>query len=415
MKKIRIIFIFILLLNLIVFSAPDFYYNYKPKTDPVDVFSKVSNNNSLKSEIDLLLKENDAFIGIDVINLQGDDVLSFNSNKYFRPASITKLFTSYLSLKEFGKDKRFDTYIYLQEKPRSEMKSDIYIKGMGDPFLTIDEYRTFLKKLKLGGINTIYGDLIFDFSYYKLQGYGEGWIWNDPQPQILPLNIWTNNNAISKDINYQTQKERVKYLTVYLLNDIGINFQGNVIEKTTPETLKPYYINKSETLEKILKYMIKESDNFISEHLFRYLLNKYGFNNYNDFEDIIEFINEKLDYTNEKTIITDGTGLSMYNLLTPKITNDLIIQLINNYSLDFVKNLLTTSYEKGIFYNRYKDSNLWVKTGTLYTDSALSGILESRNNQYYIFTIYINNDINNMKDVKDFEIKIIKTLYENLK
>lgn len=415
MKKIRIIFIFILLLNLIVFSAPDFYYNYKPKTDPVDVFSKISNNNSLKSEIDLLLKENDAFIGIDVINLQGDDVLSFNSNKYFRPASITKLFTSYLSLKEFGKDKRFDTYIYLQEKPKSELKSDIYIKGMGDPFLTIDEYRTFLKKLKLGGINTIYGDLIFDFSYYKLQGYGEGWIWNDPQPQILPLNIWTNNNAISKDINYQTQKERVKYLTVYLLNDIGINFQGNVIEKTTPETLKPYYINKSETLEKILKYMIKESDNFISEHLFRYLLNKYGFNNYNDFEDIIEFINEKLDYTNEKTIITDGTGLSMYNLLTPKITNNLIIQLINNYSLDFVKNLLTTSYEKGIFYNRYKDSNLWVKTGTLYTDSALSGILESRNNQYYIFTIYINNDINNMKDVKDFEIKIIKTLYENLK
>ncbi len=161
--------------------------------------------------------------------------------------------------------------------------------------------------------------------------------------------------------------------------------------------------------------MNRESDNFISEHLFRNLLKNWELNDKNDYKDISRTINNKILFTEDDIIITDGTGLSTYNLVTPNIMNEFIIELINEFSLEKIKDLLTTSYEKGIFYDRYNKSNVWVKTGTLYTDSAISGILESKSGNYYIFTILINNAVEDIKNIKDLEIKIIETIYDNIK
>ena len=410
--RLRILFTFLLLISsILLLGVGDFYYNYKPKTESKNIFENQSNKdleNALKEKIE----NKDFFIGIDLKDLDGNSIVSINSNKYFRPASLTKLITTYLSIDQYKLDKQFFTYLYLEETPKSSIESDVYIQGKGDPFLTVEEYKKFLKKLKLSGINTIYGDLIFDFSFFDLFGYGEGWIWNDPQPQILPLNIWTNNNAISMITTYEEQKDRIKYLTVYLLNELGINFQGEIYEKKVPSNYNPYFTNISESLESILEYMNRESDNYISEHLFRYLLNDWGFNNQNDYKDIIDAINNKLEFINKEIIITDGTGLSTYNLITPSIMNRVIGEIINEVSLEKTKSLLTTSFEKGIFYNRYNESNVWVKTGTLYTDSAISGIIEGSDKNYYLFTIITNNAIENIKDIKDFEIDLIKLIHD---
>ena len=414
MNSKKIFLLFFMTLNLIILSADGYYYNYKPKTEPINVYVN-EDNKVLKDKINETIKDKNFFIGVEIRNLKNEQLFDFNSDKYFRPASTTKLITTYLSLKEFGIDKKFNTHIFLEESPSSEFNSDVYIKGYGDPFLTVNEYKFLLKKLKLSGINTIYGDLIFDFSFYDMKGYGEGWLWNDPQPQILPLNIWTNNNALSKEITYQNQKDRIKYLTVYLLDELGINFQGEIYEEKVASNLNPYFTNKSESLEDILEFMNRESDNFISEHLFRNLLKNWELNDKNDYKDISRTINNKILFTEDDIIITDGTGLSTYNLVTPNIMNELIIELIDDYSLEKIKDLLTTSYEKGIFYNRYNRSNVWVKTGTLYTDSAISGILESKSGNYYIFTILINNAVEDIKNIKDLEIKIIETIYDNIK
>lgn len=412
--KIKVFILISLILSILIFSATgEFYYNYKPKNESTDI-TNVLANEDLLNRLEEIIEKNNYFIGIDIDDIKGNDVVSINSEKYFRPASLTKLITTYLSIDEFGLDKNFYTYIYLEETPKSQLNSNVYIQGKGDPFLTVEEYKSFLNKLKLSGVDTIYGDLIFDFTYFEKVGYGEGWIWNDPQPQILPLNIWTNNNAISKETTYESQKDRIKYLTVYLLNDLGINFQGEIYEDKVPENYNPFFTNSSEKLESILEFMNRESDNFISEHLFRYLLNEWDMGMNYSYKDIINKINEKIEFINKEFIITDGTGLSTYNLVTPSIMNKIILKIVDEVSLEKAKYLLTTSFEKGVFYNRYNKSNLWVKTGTLFTDSAISGILESSNNNFYIFTILINNSVQDMNDIKDLEIKLIEIIYKYL-
>lgn len=413
--KIKKLIILFLIFSTIIFPSKEiFYYNYKPTTESKEIFYS-SNYEELLNILKSLIEKKEFFVGIDIKDLNGESVISINSEKYFRPASLTKLITIDLLLDQYNLDKKFYTFLYLEESPKSQITSDVYIKGNGDPFLTVEEYRNFLKKLKLSGVDTIYGDLIFDFSFYKKTGFGEGWIWNDPQPQILPLNIWTNNNAISKGTTYETQKERIKYLTVYLLNDLGINFQGEIYEKKVPDNYNPYFTNLSENLEFILEYMVRESDNFISEHLFWYLLRDWDKEMGYSYKDIIKKINEELSFVNENIIITDGTGLSTYNLVTPSTMNKILLHIINKISLENTKYLLTTSSEKGVFYDRYNESNLWVKTGTLYSDSAISGILESSNNNYYVFTIMINNSVEEMKNIKDFEIELIKLIYKHIK
>ena len=79
----------------------------------------------------------------------GRIIFAINQEEQLVPASIVKVLTSLIAIKELGVDYRFKTEIY---RPK---KTEIWVKGYGDPFLVSEEIRAIAVKLKAGGVTKV--------------------------------------------------------------------------------------------------------------------------------------------------------------------------------------------------------------------------------------------------------------------
>ncbi|QXE23194.1 hypothetical protein B6N60_01883 [Richelia sinica FACHB-800] len=99
---------------------------------------------------------------------------SQDAEKFFIPASNTKLLTTAAALKELGSQFRFRTSIY------QEQDGAVRIVGRGDPSLTEAKLKLLAQQLKQKGITAI-KNLILDDSYIQGDIVNPTWQWEDVQ------------------------------------------------------------------------------------------------------------------------------------------------------------------------------------------------------------------------------------------
>jgi D-alanyl-D-alanine carboxypeptidase/D-alanyl-D-alanine-endopeptidase (penicillin-binding protein 4) len=147
--------------------------------------------------------------GVKVVSLATEKVLyAHNPEKYFSPASNTKLFTAALALNNLGPDFKIETSLYSARAPDANgtLDGDLIVYGRGDPDfragLHSGDYRAALEPLAAAlvksGVKRINGDLIGDQSYFSGPPYGSGWEWDDFQwyygAEVSALSI--NDNSL---------------------------------------------------------------------------------------------------------------------------------------------------------------------------------------------------------------------------
>jgi len=92
-------------------------------------------------------------------------VKGHNINKDFTPASVTKLFTSLFSIETLGDDYTFSTTLsYDGDISDNILTGNIYLKGSGDPELSIDGLQSLVSGLKSKKIKELKGNFYFDES-----------------------------------------------------------------------------------------------------------------------------------------------------------------------------------------------------------------------------------------------------------
>ncbi|RAO98428.1 hypothetical protein PW5551_10065 [Petrotoga sp. 9PW.55.5.1] len=388
--------------------------SYKPSYTE-DIPQEPTLDSTISIEILSKLNEFNGFVGFELRNLNSNTVLfEYNSEKLFIPASLTKLITAMVSLESLGDNYKFETKIYKTGEINTNFRGNLYIKGFGDPVLKNDQYKEILKRATVDrGIEKIYGDIIFDYSYLKEEGFGRGWMWDDPQPQIASLNIWQQSHESFKYKTNNEIKDYISFLTTLILSEIGVDFYGDIIYDVVPPNANLLYTHYSPPLMEIIQQMLKKSDNQIAEQLFRNLGAIYGKGTIEDSEKYFkQVIEETLGYKPESYVLKDGCGLSMYNMFSPKLINDILYYLYSKYGTEFL-DLLASPDEESTLKNRF-NFGIWGKTGSLYYDSAISGIFKSTDGNYYLFTLMENNFPFNVYKAKDFENDLIQFLYENL-
>jgi len=95
-------------------------------------------------------------------------VRSHNRARPFIPASTTKVFSSVFALDVLGPDYRFDTYLkYKGTISDGVLKGDLYLKGTGDPLLTVSDLMGMIDRMKEKGITSVTGRLYYDESALK--------------------------------------------------------------------------------------------------------------------------------------------------------------------------------------------------------------------------------------------------------
>lgn len=155
-----------------------------------------------------------AFWGVRVADAESGQVLfAMNDDKFFVPASNTKLFTTSLALRRFGPDHKFRTRVAAPAKPDAEGRvTELRLIGGGDPNLSSrmlpyskDEknpdalwaLRKLVDQVVASGVRVVDGDVIGDDTAYYHEPFPPGWALDDPIYEYgAPVSALTlNDNA----------------------------------------------------------------------------------------------------------------------------------------------------------------------------------------------------------------------------
>lgn len=345
------------------------------------------------------------------------------AEKYFVPASNTKLATCFAAMKYLG-----DSLIGIKYHVVND--STILIKGAADPSFLDSDYHIqpvyhFLKDFHL---IQIIQPIFTDF-------FGNGWAWDDykedymAQRSSFPIygNLvkinWKNSKTLSFHPSFFKERSEIKG-TLSKGFDVQKSFDKNqftfqdgmdttahipftpdeiTIANLLQDTLhqrveavsnysgEPDKIVYSQPTDSVLKPMMHRSDNFFAEQSLL-MVSNILLGKMNDQRIIDTLLKTDFKSLPQKPRWVDGSGLSRYNLFSPKDFVFILNEMKNEFGMKRIKNILPTGGTGTInSYYRADSGYIFAKTGSLSGVIALSGFLYTKKNKLLLFSILVNN------------------------
>lgn len=385
--------------------------------------------------------------GLSISNLnEAKELASYQSNKYFNPASNTKLFSFYAGLSALG-----DSIPGLEYLEWGEL---LIIRGTGDPSLLHPDLPhshvyDFLKSRK--------EPIFFTPTNFENKRFGPGWAWSDYndyyQVERTPLPIYGNiarfstdnkNQFVAKPSYWQNMLVMDTTISGVARNEFSNQFKHS--KHGFPPGLFmdiPVYMNDSltvkllsDTLGKEIKLihipidielqtvysipsdslytrMMHESDNMLAEQLMLIYAsqNKLPLNTDKAIEHAVATLLSDLP---DKPIWRDGSGLSRYNLFTPRSIVALLQKIHVKVPEEKLFKILPAGGQFGSLKNMFKEQApfIYAKTGSLSNNFCLSGYLITKKGRTLVFSFMNNNFTKSNSEVRK-EVERILTLIHN--
>lgn len=375
-------------------------------------------------------------------------LMEFQSDRYFTPASNTKIFTFYASLKLLG-----DSTISLKYIQRND---SLIFWGMGDPaFLNPDTYSNG-KPLEF--LQSQPGKLYFSASNFQTESLGPGWAWDDYSyaysAERSPLPLYGNLISIKRDsstfrINpprffehfteatesreYETverelDNNRLTYfpgklngsewkVPVRYSSDLVVDLLSDTLKRTVEEITWSLPEDAKELqgvpLDSVYRVMMQESDNFIAEQLLMQCAAVVSDTLKPEIA-IDHVIKYYLNDLPDKPRWVDGSGLSRYNLFTPRSIVMLWDKIQSEMPQERLFTLLAVGGRNGTIKDWYHNEVPYIfgKTGTLSNNHSLSGYLVTRKGKILIFSMMNNNYLATTTEVRKRMEKVLFTIHE---
>ncbi|NML19650.1 hypothetical protein HHL16_02140 [Pseudoflavitalea sp. G-6-1-2] len=410
--------------------------------------SQPSNGNIPKELIEDSVLKN-AHVGIAVYDAAaGKYLYNYQGDKYFTPASNTKLVTCYAAMKYLSE--------YLTGLDYAENDTAIFLSPSADPTLLHPDFSnqpviSFLQKTSK--------PLYILNNFWKTNPWGYGWSWDDytedymAERSALPVygNVikWEQQNSdtaasiidLSKTVSIYSTPEvnwKVKFTddtsghfavrrdlsenifritqgrerkasksVPFVTNGVqsALELLADTIHKEITEIpnlprrirlaggWNALGINRiySQALDSVLKPMMYRSDNFFAEQLLQ-MVSFQVLQQFNDDKIIDTLLKTDLKDLPQTPTWADGSGLSRFNLFTPEDFVMLLKKMEQEFGMQRIRGILPTG-GTGTLKNYYKaDSNfIYAKTGTLTGVLALSGYIFTKQNKMMIFSVLVNN------------------------
>lgn len=400
-----------------------------------------------------------AHVGISIYNTEKNKYLfNYQGEKFFVPASNTKLFTTYAGLKFLG-----DSIVGLRY---AENDTAIFILPTGDPgFLHPDFPRQPVLEFLKRQTKPVY----IDDTHWESTHFGIGWDWDDynyaysaersPFPAYGNLITWrqqietsidllTGDTVYEKNVSTHPQiawevnfnkdggrfrVNRDKDKNVYYITlggnadaEVTVPYATNGVDGVTdilkeefdihlrkgkmPEGLSVKEI-RTWPVDSLLKPFMHRSDNLYGEQIMLMISEK-----------LFGRMHERLSIdTTLKTLAgipqvpkwNDGSGLSGSNLFTPQSMVFLLGKLQEDFGMDRLKGIIATGGEGTIrsFYQPLK-GKIYAKTGTLGGVVTLSGYLYTKKNHLLYFSVLVNNHYGNGTEIRRTVEKFLTAVYE---
>ncbi len=364
----------------------------------------------------------------------GEVILSRNSDHYFTPASNIKILTLATCLAVLGDS--IPTLRYW------EKQGGLYIMGAGDPTFLHERFeawqpaRHFLKNYPTEGL------IIYTSEPTFFKKYGDGWAWDDAQYDYqaersgFPLYgncFWVelnpekfqyeaqpayfnrlyntglfgngraeNNNEWAISYYKPAEKRYIPFrtgpqLVADLLQDtlrrpVALGAPVDITEKLQEEPIwKTLYACPVDT---VYKWMMYESDNLFAEQLL-IMAAERKIRLLKPDSMIQVAIKEIFPKSAQPPRWVDGSGLSRYNLVTPRYLSQVLQQLYQKHDKTRLFSLFPAGGMRGTIQNWYgapgEKPFVFAKTGSMSGVHCLSGYIVTDSGKTLIFSFMHNN------------------------
>ncbi|MCP3876314.1 MAG: D-alanyl-D-alanine carboxypeptidase [Desulfobacteraceae bacterium] len=366
--------------------------------------------------------------GVILANDRGEIVYEENSKKKFIPASILKILTSLTAIHVLGGPYHFSTDYYFDKTSKN-----LYIKGYGDPLFISEVVQQFCQNIistyKIDKINNI----VLDQTYFthQIQVPGKGFSLNpydapvgalcanfntimfeqspkgdlisaEPQTPLLPIfqeNI--KKTGLIQGRIVLTKKQSHIYpglLIKYFLETKQIKITGNILQGSIPSnnTIQTHSFLSPFSLKEVIQKLLKFSNNFIANQL---LLAMGAKTNHppatikKGLDAIYLYLKQNLKI--EDIAISEGSGLSKTNQISPEQMLKILIEFMPHHSL------------------LNKKGHDYYKTGTLTGVKTRVGYLLGKNSRLYPYVIMVNQKNKGYAEIQNKLLNIVRQRSKN--
>ena len=322
---------------------------------------------NVQARLDAILKSRQFLttqIGLQVYDLTADSVIyQYNERQQMRPASTMKMINAVTAF-------------------------------------NADDLNAFVESVKKMGVDTIRGNIYADLSMKDSDKWGEGWCWDDDNPSLSPLLVGKKDRFLSRFLQE--------------LRNARIVLIGDTLRGATPSGAREICA-RFHTMDQILSRMMKNSDNLYAESMF-YQLAASG-NRKATAKTGREQVNrliQKMGMNPGNYYIADGSGLSLYNYVSPELevaflryayrNGNIYSQLLPSMPIAGVDGTLENRMRTG-----FARGNVKAKTGTVTGVSALAGYLTAANGHRLCFSI-INQGQRKATTIRPYQDRICEAL-----
>lgn len=377
----------------------------------------------------------------------------YQDDKYFTPASNTKIFTLYAGLQLLGDS--------LPALRLLETDSVLYVKGTADPAFLHPDY-TFQpawQVLQQTGKHIEVVPAVIDN-----KRFGPGWAWSDYADYYQPeLNEWPMYGNVARirhhgdtsiitpgmfndtlhfsyrqddtlkeilterderynrfSLSYNSrdgsnQLAEVPFITG-TMEDLALRLQDTlhkpvmVQQHLTTVPAGEYTLLAGIPADSLFQPMMHRSDNFFAEQTLMMCAAKL-WDTISTARVIDHMKQHYLTQLPDTPNWVDGSGLSRYNLFTPRDFVSVLSTMYKNYPSERLFNLFPTG-GKGTLKNYYRQQFLHAKTGTLSGCVALSGYLVTHRKRTLVFSVLVNNHNNSATNVRRTVERFLTKIYQ---
>ena len=288
------------------------------------VIDNIQNNESLRERITKLL-DNDIFertqVGLYIYDLTADTlVMAYHERQCMRPASNEKIMTAITALNDLGVNYNYSTQLYADGLPTevdSVFNGHVYIRAGYDPLFDTDDMHAFAHELKNHGITRITSPICLDLSMKDDKKMGWGWCWDDDEVPTTPL-LFGNRDTFTDNMRRIFRAENIEW-------------DGTTTEQTTPSSAT-LLCTRTHSIDDVLMPMMKKSNNSMAESMF-YQIAAQGGRSKVGRKQAVSHYNALIRHIGLEPShyqIADGSGLSLYNYLTPELLGRMLRYAYNN-------------------------------------------------------------------------------------
>ncbi len=441
------------------------------KTAEIPTIKPVEEKKELEEKtLASIFEESDTFqktiTGFMLYDPEGDSTIyAVNETKYMNPASNTKLFTYFAGVNVLGDQVPSLKYIVSGDS--------LIFWGTGDPSFLHPDFGT---REAFDLLSNFDGNLYFSDSNFDDENLGPGWSWADYNSyysaEKSPFPVYGNVARVTIEHieQYRIAKEDGKYLispTIFndYLSETGNSEDGRLVlerervgnefeyaytsDTSRYETDKPFHYTPdflvellSDTLKKqveyvadfdlpeehetvygmesdsLFKFMMLPSDNQAAEQIMLMVASELGMKL--NSRAAINYVSDTyLSDLPDEPNWRDGSGLSRYNLFTPRS----IIALLNKLD-DVVDNdaqlfdALPQGGKQGTIRRLYAHKEggepyVFAKTGTLSNNHCLSGYVVTESGKKLLFSFMNNNYVIPTRQVQAQMDEVLWLIYKN--